>query len=164
MDSDKNPQKKGSEADELGKQLEEYTILLQRLQADFENHLKRSEAERRELVRNASKGLVVRLLDVVDTMDAALKVQPKGDGEARILDGFRKVHSQLMSVLSAEGVLEIPTEKFDHDFHEAVETVADKGKSDGTVIDVIQKGYMLNGKVIRASKVVVVKNGGVLDG
>jgi molecular chaperone GrpE len=144
---------------ERGK-VREYTGLLQGLQADFENHLKRSEAERREYSRSACQDLVLKLLDIVDTMDLALAAKPDG-GSERLLDGFRRVSAQLKSVLSAEGVAEIPAEGvFNHDVHEAVEAVPDSSKPDGTIVEVVQRGYMLNGKVIRTSKVVVAKNRG----
>ena len=155
----------GGAADSLEKTLdaektktEEYKRLLQRLQADFENHLKRSDAQRAELVRNASRDLIVMLLEVVDTMDAALAIKAKDENEGRMLDGFKKVGAKLWSVLSAEGLEAVDTAgPFDHGVHEAVGVVEDAGRPDGSIVDVVQKGYKLNGTLIRTSKVIVVK-------
>ena len=163
---DRRRQEQSGEVEALRRELEaerrkveEYTTLLKRLQADFENHVKRSEVERKEFAKTAAKDLVLKLLDVFDTLDLAVKVDPK-DGEGRrILDGFRRVRDQFKTVLAQEGVEEIPTDGvFSHEVHEAVETVEDTGKPDGTIVDVVQRGYKLNNKVIRSSKVVVVKN------
>ncbi|MFH0862679.1 MAG: nucleotide exchange factor GrpE [Candidatus Altiarchaeota archaeon] len=144
---------------------EEYKRLLQRLQADFENHLKRSEAQRAELVRSANKDLIIRLLEVVDTMDAALAVECKDGDEKRMLDGFKKVGAKMSSVLSAEGLEDVDTTgMFDHGIHEAVDVVEDGCRPDGSIVDVVQKGYKLNGTLIRTSKVIVVKNRGDANG
>jgi molecular chaperone GrpE len=149
------------ELDEANRKVMEYTNLLQRLQADFENHVKRSEVERGEIVKTACKGLIVRMLDVVDTMDSALKVKPRDEGEGRLLDGFRKVDGQLKSILAAEGLEEVRTDgSFNHELHETVGTVEDSSRPNGAIVDVIQRGYRLNGRVIRTSKVIVVKNRG----
>jgi len=154
-----------AEADAQKSKAEEYKNLLQRVQADFENYMRRSDTERRELMKNASKDLVAKLLDVVDSMDAALKAEPNGVEGAKILDGFRRVNAQLKSVLSAEGLEEIASDgAFDHDCQEAVGTVEDAGRRDGTIAEVVQRGYMLNGRIIRTAKVIVVKNGGESNG
>jgi molecular chaperone GrpE len=155
----------GGELEAEKAKAEEYKSLLQRLQADFENHLKRSEMQRVELVRNANKDLIVRLLEVVDTMDAALAVEAKDEDEKRMLEGFKKVGAKLWSVLSAEGLEAVDTAgPFDHGVHEAVGVVEDDGRPDGSIVDVVQKGYKLNGTLIRTSKVIVVKKRGEVNG
>jgi len=181
METQKHPEKEGEdkenkggddETERLKKELEneknktqEYKELAQRIQADFENYIKRSEAERRETHRSANQELVTRLLDVVDTMDLALKTQPKDEETKKILDGFSKVNTKLKTILSAEGLEEIKNNgTFNHDIHEAVETVEDPTKPDGTIVDVVQKGYTLKGKLIRTSKVIVIKNRGDTSG
>ena len=151
----------GAELDEANRKLAEYTDLLQRLQADFENHVKRSESQRQSIIRGASRDLITKLLEVMDTMDAVLAVEAKTEGEARILDGFKRFASQFNSALQSEGLREIEASGvFKPDYQEAVETVECPGKSDGTIAEVVQKGYTLNDQVIRTSKVVVVKNKG----
>jgi molecular chaperone GrpE len=143
----------------------EYKELLQRLQADFENHIKRSEASRSDLVKTSNRDLILKLLDILDTMDYALNAKPSGGDGAKMMDGFRKVGAQLKSVLAAEGLEEVDAAgAFDHVVHEAVDAVDDASKPAGTILDVVQKGYTLNGKLIRPSKVVVVKNRGECDG
>jgi molecular chaperone GrpE len=144
---------------------DEYKSILQQLQADFENQVKRSSAERQDVVRCATKDLVMNLLPVVDTMDLALSAKPKDQDCAKMLDGFRRVSQQLKGVLAQEGLAEIPSDgRFNHDLQEAVDTVEDKSKPDGTIAEVIQRGYTLNGKLIRTAKVTVVKNRGECNG
>jgi molecular chaperone GrpE len=146
-------------------QTEEYRNMLLRHQADFENHIKRTATEKKELQMLASKDVVVKLLDVLDTLDSALKTKPKDAGDNKIIDGMRRVRNQLWSILSSEGLEEIKSEgHFDHGMHEVVDVVCDIGKPDGTICDIVQKGYKLNGRVIRTTKVVVVKNRGEEDG
>jgi molecular chaperone GrpE len=166
------PEKDAGEAETLRKELdaekaksEEYKALLKQVQADFENQVKRADAERRELVRSSCKDLVVKLLDVVDTMDLALKAEPK-DGEGRkMMEGFKRVNAQLKAVLSCEGLAEVDASgQFNHGVHEAVETIEDPCRPEGSVAEVIQRGYTLNGRLIRTSKVVIVKNRGDANG
>jgi len=150
---------------EANERLEEYTGSLQRLQADFENHIKRSDAERREMVRGASKELIMKLLDIADTMDFALTAKSGSENETKLLDGFRRVNTNLKAILVQEGLSEVETSGgFDHGLHEAVEAVHDDGTEEGTIVDVVQKGYMLNNRLLRPAKVVVVKNRGDSDG
>jgi molecular chaperone GrpE len=144
---------------------EGYKTLLQRVQADFENYVKRSDAERRELAMNGCDDLVVKLVDVADTMDLALNAKPNSEEGKKMLDGFRRVNNQLRSTLQTEGLEEIGAEGvFNHDLHEAVGTVEDNGKPNGTIVEVVQRGYKLKGNLIRTSKVVVVKNRGDANG
>ena len=136
----------------------EYTGLLQRLQADFENHVKRSDAERAARARDLAEGLTLKLLEVSDTMDLALAGKPD-PGCERMFDGFRRVGAKLKEVLVGEGVEEVPTDgAFNRDVHEAVDVALDAGRPDGTIVDVVQRGYRLNGRLIRTSKVVGAKN------
>ncbi|MBU0763156.1 MAG: nucleotide exchange factor GrpE [Candidatus Altiarchaeota archaeon] len=173
------PEPEGSEVEALRKnilgleeelnkqknQSEEYRGLLQRLQADFENHIKRSEIDRREFQKTASQGLVEKLVDVLDTMEIALKASSKDSAGEKMLDGFRRVYKQLDLILKAEGLEEVSNEGlFNLDVHEVVETLSDGSKHDGEIVDVVQKGYRLNGKLIRASKVIIIKNNGECDG
>jgi molecular chaperone GrpE len=144
---------------------QEYLDMGQRLKADFENHVRRGDADRRELVKTASRELVLKLVDVLDTMDLALKAAGGPGAHEKVLSGFRMVASQLRSALSSEGLCEVRSDvPFDPAVHEAVEAVGDCSKPDGTIIEVVQKGYTLNGRLIRAAKVAVVKNRGDLNG
>jgi len=147
------------------KKVEEYTVMLKRLQADFENHLKRSEAQRRDLIKIASQDLVVNMLGVLDSLAMAMKVEAKDDDGRKILDGIKRVDAQLKAILSAEGLEEIRADgRFDPANHEVIDAVERTDKPDGTILDVVQTGYRLNDRVIRTAKVVVVKNRGECNG
>jgi molecular chaperone GrpE len=155
-----------AERDGLEKELQserakvlQYQDMLKRHQADFENHLKRESASRRESTNNAVYDLALKILSALDSMDLALTACPKDDDGRKMLDGFKRVNEQLKSILASEGVNEIGTDGiFSPDVHEAVDVVADEDRQEGTIVDVIQKGYTLNGRVIRTAKVTVVKN------
>ncbi len=135
----------------------EYTGLLQRLQADFENHVKRSDAEKAARSCDLPEGLALKLLEVSDTLDLAIAGKPE-PGCERMFDGFRRVGAKLKAVLAEEGVEEVPADgAFNSAAHEAVDVVPDSSLPDGTITEVIQRGYRLNGRLIRTSKVVVAK-------
>jgi len=126
----------------------ELTELLQRLQAEFENYRKRKEAETSRFLINANKELIIKLLPILDSFELALESKH---------EGIEMIYSQLMTVLESEGLEEIKSLKsFDPRLHEAL--IAEKSeKAPGTILEVFQKGYMLNGNVIRAAKVKVAK-------
>ena len=133
----------------------EYLALAQRTQADFENYRKRAAKEAAAASGRAKRGLIGELLPVVDNLERALA--SAGEGEEHLADGVRLVHSELISVLGRNGVepFDPAGEKFDPTFHEALSTRAQEGADPGTVIDVIEKGYSLNGAVVRPARVVV---------
>jgi len=130
--------------------LNELTSLLQHLQADFENYKKRAEKEQQNNVMLGKALIIRRILPVLDTFDHALK-EHKGDTE-----GLKRIHSQLISALEAEGLRPIKAigEKLDPYRHECLqEECSEHGK--GIVLEEIQKGYMLNDFVVRHSLVKV---------
>ena len=133
----------------------EYLSLAQRTQADFENYRKRAAKEAAAAGGRAKRGLIGELLPVVDNLERALA--SAGEGEEHLADGVRLVHSELISVLGRNGVepFDPAGEKFDPTFHEALSTRAQEGADPGTVIDVVEKGYSLNGTVVRPARVVV---------
>ena len=133
----------------------EYLALAQRNQADFENYRKRAAKEAAAAGGRAKRGLIGELLPVVDNLERALA--SAGDGEEHLADGVRLVHSELISVLGRNGVeaFDPAGEKFDPTFHEALSTRAQEGADPGTVIDVVEKGYSINGTVLRPARVVV---------
>lgn len=129
-----------------------------RLFSEFDNFRKRTTRERIELSKTASAEMITALLPVVDDMERALKMVTPEDAEDAAIEGFKLIYNKLKSILSQKGVEEINAvgEEFDTDFHEAITHIpATEESQKGKVVDMVQKGYMLNGKVIRFARVVV---------
>jgi molecular chaperone GrpE len=151
--------------DELTKatrERDEYLSLAQRTQADFENYRKRAARDAAAAGERAKSGLVRELLPVVDNLERALEsaTERSGDGERpeeHLADGVRLVLSELVAVLARNGVegFDPRGEKFDPELHEALSMRAEDGAEQGTVLDVVEKGYRLNGTVLRPARVVV---------
>jgi len=126
-----------------------------RLMADFQNYKRRVEKEKSDLYSYANEKLVTELLDVLDNFERALGQGENGDS---FKEGMEMIFKQLMGVLEKAGLAEIPAlgEEFDPNFHNAVMTEETDEYESGKVSGVMQKGYTLNGKVIRPSMVKVV--------
>ena len=126
-----------------------------RLMADFQNYKKRVEKEKKDLYSYANEKLVTELLAVLDNFERALAHEDSGDG---FKEGMEMIFKQLMDVLEKSGLAEIAAlgEDFDPNFHNAVMTEETEEYESGKVSGVLQKGYTLNGKVIRPSMVKVV--------
>ena len=124
-----------------------------RLSADFQNYRRRTENEKKDIYAYANEKIVARLLDVLDSFDRALQA---GSGDEKFLEGMQMIRKQFLDALTASGLEEIEAEgkPFDPNFHNAVMTEASEAES-GTVTKVFQKGYKLNGKVVRPSMVAV---------
>ena len=134
------------------KENEELKELAMRLQADFDNYRKRVSRENEEREKYGCERLMVRVLDVVDTLERAI-VHEKGEFRT----GLEMIKAQLEAVLAEFGVepIEALGKPFDHNLHEAIAT--GEGE-DGMVIEEFQRGYMLHDRVIRHSKVKVGKS------
>ncbi len=126
-----------------------------RLMADFQNYKKRVEKEKKDLYSYANEKLVTELLAVLDNFERALSHEDAGDG---FKEGMEMIFKQLVDVLEKSGLAEIAAlgEDFDPNFHNAVMTEETEEYESGKVSGVLQKGYTLNGKVIRPSMVKVV--------
>ena len=126
----------------------------QRAQADFINYKKRSEKEKQDLSKFANSVLILNMLPVLDDFERAFSSVPPKMAKLSWLDGIRLIERKLWAVLQAQGVTPIKAlgQPFDPQFHEAVRQ--DKGK-DGIVIEEVQKGYMIDDRVIRPTMVVV---------
>lgn len=126
----------------------------QRTFAEFDNYRKRTEKEMADFRKFANSGLVTELLNVVDDLGRALESAP--DAESPLAVGVKAVRGNLVKILEAQGVSEVPTDKgFDPNMHEALMVV--DGEEDNKIAQVYQKGYMMNGRVLRFAKVVVTK-------
>ena len=125
-----------------------------RTAADFDNFRKRVARERDELVTLANERLVKELLPILDDLERALVAASEHE-EARLEEGVRLVHRQLAAALEREGLTEIPTEgKFDPHVHEALLSQPSEAE-EGSVIEVLQKGYRLGDRVLRPARVVI---------
>lgn len=126
-----------------------------RLMADFQNYKKRVEKEKSDLYSYANEKIVTGLLEVLDNFERALSQEEIGDG---FKEGMEMIFKQLSGELEKSGLAEIAAlgEDFDPKFHNAVMTEETEEYESGKVSGVMQKGYTLNGKVIRPSMVKVV--------
>jgi molecular chaperone GrpE len=126
-----------------------------RLFSDFDNYRKRSLKEKIELSKTASEEVIVELLGVIDDFERALQALEK---DSPSFEGLNLIYNKLLKILKQKGLQEIEAKgtEFDTDYHEALTNVpAPEEQLKGKVIEVIQKGYTLSGKVIRYAKVVV---------
>lgn len=132
-----------------------------RLQGDFDNFRRRTRAEQAEEKEKHTADTVKEFLPVLDNFDRALAHMAKDAGGAAYVQGFEMLKKQLEKVLEGFGVTEIQAEgaAFDPHFHEAVMQIPAEDKEDDTVAMVLQKGYVMNDRVIRPAKVQVVHNG-----
>ena len=135
---------------ELEEELKDKKEKMIRLLADFDNYRKRMEKELKETVEREKEKLLLRFLEIYETLQMACKEISH--------EGLHMVMNQFKKALTDEGIEEIDAlgKKFDYNFHHAVGTKESKGK-DGIIIEEIKKGYMLNGRVIRPSYVIVAK-------
>ncbi|HUK93826.1 MAG TPA: nucleotide exchange factor GrpE [Gaiellaceae bacterium] len=134
---------------------DEYLNDLKRLAADFENYRKRAARDQESLVARAHERLVKELLPVLDDLERALAAAEEHE-EAKLEEGVRLVHRELAAALAREGLAEIETNgRFDPHVHEALLSQPSSEQEEGSVIEVVQKGYMLGDRVVRPARVVV---------
>jgi molecular chaperone GrpE len=133
---------------------ESYMASWQRAAADFQNYKRRVEQERDELARLSNAALIINLLPLVDDLERALDSVDARLAGLTWVDGIRLIHRKFQALLEMVGVEEIAAdgEQFDPNVHEAV--MHGEGE-EGKVINVVQKGYKLGGRVLRPAMVVV---------
>lgn len=138
---------------EAEKNAAEYLDMARRKQAEFENFRKRTEKENEDYRKYAVSGLVSELVNVADDLGRALESAKE---DSPLKDGVRSIRDNLMKILEAQGLKEIPTDgKFDPNYHEAL--MVTEGPEDDRIAQVYQKGYTMNGRVLRCAKVIVTK-------
>ena len=152
---------------EARRERDEYLELAQRTKADFENYRKRVAKETSDALVRGKAELARELLPALDNLERALEA---GEDDARardsatrlreygaLVEGVAMVRDELHSRLEGAGVEAFdPTgEKFDPQLHEALSTKPDEGTESGVILETVEKGYRLNGQVLRAAKVVV---------
>ena len=139
---------------EVERERDEYLNDLKRVAADFENYRKRVARDQEGLVARAHERLVKELLPVLDDLERALEAAAQHE-EAKLEEGVRLVHRELVEALAREGLLEVETDgQFDPHVHEALVSQPSE-REDGSVIEVLQKGYRLGDRVLRPARVVV---------
>jgi len=129
-----------------------------RLQAEFDNYRKRTLKERMELMKTASESVLMSILPVIDDFDRAIQSMDKLEEESHLKDGVMLIYNKFQEFLKQNGVREIVAKEqdFNTDLHEAITKIpAPSEELKGKNVDVVQKGYFLNDKVIRFSKVVI---------
>jgi len=148
-----------NKAEEAEKKAREYFEGWQRERADFLNYRKRIERETAQLHQNLTGQILKKYLVILDDLERALKNRPeKGEGAAWS-QGVELVLRKLNNILDAEGVKEIPAEgaMFDPTFHEAISHEDSPDHESGQVIEVVQKGYTINERVLRPALVRVAR-------
>jgi len=130
-----------------------------RSQAEIDNVKKRYQKEQQGLIKFANESLIKQLLPVMDSLEKAITHSQDEDSIQTIREGVDLTLKGLMDILKKAGVetVEAIGEQFDPNFHEAVSEMADDGIKSGTVIKDLQKGYILNQRLIRPSMVIVSK-------
>lgn len=139
---------------EMGEKLAELNDKYLRIYSEYENYRKRTRSEMAETIANGGKEVIKSVLPVVDDLERALNAMT--DENAK--EGVTMIYNKLMNILQQKGLkpMEVKGEKFDDGLHEAVTQIpaADESQKN-VVVDVVEKGYFLNDKVLRYAKVVV---------
>lgn len=150
---EQQPEAKTTEADkvqEMGEKLAELNDKYLRLYSEYENYRKRTNIEKADLLLNGSKEMMKAILPVIDDFERALAATQD--------EGVLLIYNKMMKILEQKGLksMEVKGEKFDENLHEAITRIpaADEAQK-GMVVDVVEKGYYLNDKVLRYAKVVV---------
>jgi molecular chaperone GrpE len=143
-----------SDLDELVRQRDDYLALAQRTQADFENYRKRMARENASAVDRGMAKLAKELLPALDHLELALKA---AEGHEDVVKGFAMVAGELQAALARVGIQAFSPrgEPFDPNEHEALSSQPAEDAESGTVVEVYQSGYRLNGAVLRPARVVV---------
>lgn len=142
---------------EAEKQVEYYKDLLYRKAAEFENYKKRSENEAVSIMRFASESLIADLLPVIDDFERSIKAAKNSKDFESLYRGIELVQQKFLKVLEKRGVKAFETvgKEFNVEFHDALLQIPRDDVPSHTVLEEINKGYMLNDKVIRHAKVIV---------
>ena len=157
---------------EVERERDEYLELAQRARADFENYRKRAATEAADAERRAKASLAKELLPALDNLERAMRaagVDPEATGETEappseevsaqqaLAQGVALVYRELREALARAGVeaYDPEGEEFDPEWHEAIATQPADGRKPGTVLETVDRGYRLDGQVLRAARVIV---------
>ena len=146
------------EVEALKQNINELNDKYLRLSAEFDNYRKRTLREKMELTKTAGESILVSILPVMDDFERALKHMGESDNVDALRNGVELIYNKFNDYLAQKGVTEIiaANQEFSTDLHEAItKTPAPTPEMKGKILDCLEKGYMLNDKVIRFAKVVV---------
>lgn len=145
---------------QLNQQIADLNDKYTRLFAEFDNYKKRTSKERVDLIQTAGKDVIYRLLPILDDFDRALSSMESAQDVDAVKEGVLLIYNKLHKLLEMQGLkeMEVMEQPFDSEFQEAITTVpAPQDDLKNKVVDVIEKGYYLNDKVLRFAKVVIGK-------
>ncbi|QBR13845.1 nucleotide exchange factor GrpE [Sphingobacterium sp. CZ-2] len=155
---EENVENTGAEAEDLNQKLAESNDRYARLVAEFDNYKKRTSKEKIELMQSAGKDVIIKLLPVMDDFDRALNHMKNVSNEDPIKQGVELVNTKFRKTMEQLGVKEMDVigQPFDPEYQEAITMIpAPTPDLKDKVIDVTEKGYLLNDNVIRFAKVVI---------
>ncbi|SHM59486.1 molecular chaperone GrpE [Cyclobacterium lianum] len=147
--------------DNLSKENQDLKDKYVRLYSEFENFRRRTARERLDLVNTASQELIREILPVLDDFERSFKAQADSGEEDQKQEGSKLIYNKLLKVLTSKGLEpmnDLIGEKFDAEYHEAITQIpAPSEDLKGKIVDVVEKGYTMAGKVVRFAKVVIGK-------
>jgi molecular chaperone GrpE len=155
-DAEAPPASERAVAEEVADERDKYLELAQRTQADFDNYRKRMARENAAAQDRGVAKLAKELLPALDHLEHALKA---AEGHADVVKGFALVRDEIVAALGRAGIQPFSPQgdRFDPNEHEAMTTQPSEDAESGTVLEVYQQGYRLNGAVLRPARVVVVE-------
>ncbi len=146
--------------EEKGAKMAEIQEKYLRLYSEFDNYRKRTLKEKLEIIKNASEDLITMMLPIIDDFERALSTMEKSTDIEATKEGVNLIYQKMYRLLQQKGLklIESKNQLFNTDYHEAITFIPlQEGMEPNTIIDEIEKGYLLNDKVIRYSKVVIAK-------
>lgn len=149
---------KGDATEQLMNQVKEWQEKYIRLAADFDNFRKRTMREKMELIKTAGEDTLISILPVIDDFERAMKAMETATEVGPVKEGVELIYNKFKDILLQKGLkpIDAQNQEFNTDVHEAITKVPVPDESlKGKVVDVIQKGYTLQDKVVRYAKVVV---------
>lgn len=151
-------QQKGSSENEWETKYNEVNDKYLRIYSEFDNFRKRTMKEKADLISSANIQLIKDLLPILDDFERAITSNQKTEDKEGLKEGFQLIYNKMNNILKSKGLkpMEAKGKPFDMDVHEAITNIpAENDEDKGKVIDVVEKGYFLNEKVVRYAKVVV---------
>ncbi|MFH0845795.1 MAG: nucleotide exchange factor GrpE [Patescibacteria group bacterium] len=155
---DKNTNKIREQLKKVTEEKQEYLAGWQRAKADLINARKDFDEQKKNLLSFANADLIIQIIPVLDSFEMALNHKEEDDSFKQWLQGFSYIYNQLISILESNGIKQMNPlgEIFNPEFHTALETIkVDDKEQENIIMEVVQKGYFLNGKIIREAKVKV---------
>lgn len=144
--------------DEKKKLADDYLDQLLRLKADFENYRKRTERDKHNHMMWGKESVLLKQINILDILEQAYKSTQASTNIEAVRKGLELIIQEFIKMISSEDIEEIKAlgEKFDPAVHEAVDYV-ESDEDEGSIVNVLQKGYTLKGKLLRPAKVMVAK-------